>query len=53
MVHAIAFSVDGASEEFEAHRFIRRADIDLLMACAQKLGDHDAKLLAELLLRNQ
>jgi hypothetical protein len=39
--------------DFDNQRFIRRSDIDALMACAQEVGDCDAKLLAEVLLQNQ
>ena len=39
-------------EELQDQRFIRRNDIDSLITCAHFVGDIDAKLLGETLLKN-
>ncbi len=53
MIYDMARLHKATTEDFNDQRFIRRADIDLLLNCALEVEDHDAKLLAELLLMNQ
>ena len=52
MLHTMAWATGSSMEELEDQRFIRRNDIDSLTTCARLVGDIDAKLLGETLLKN-
>ncbi|MFY7940050.1 MAG: hypothetical protein ACOVOX_03995 [Burkholderiaceae bacterium] len=52
MLNELAFVCDQSPQQLANERVIRRADIEVLMACAIEVDDSDAKLLAQLLLQN-
>ena len=52
MLHTMARATGSSIEDLEDQRFIRRNDIDSLITCAHLVGDIDAKLLGETLLKN-
>ena len=52
MLHTMARATGSSIEDLEDQRFIRRNDIDSLITCAHFVGDIDAKLLGETLLKN-
>jgi hypothetical protein len=47
MALVMGLDVSASFEEIKSQSFIRRADIDLLLACAEEVGDQDAKLLGK------
>ena len=53
MARVMGLDAAASFEELQSQSVIRRADIDLLLTCAEEVGDQEAKLLAELLLKNQ
>ncbi len=52
MLHDMARTSSTSIEQLACERVIRRPQIDMLLDCALRVGDGDAKLLADVLLQN-